>query len=150
MRQRSFAFSAFAAVALTAAAFAAPAGASLDAAAAQETAQAPLHQGAWSKKTYRAAGAWSIYAENGKTYVKLSSNFRTRNGPDLKIFLSPLAAADVNGGNATDGSVLIAPLASNAGEQVYEIPASVDLADYRSILIHCERFSKLWSAADLA
>ena len=141
--------SAFAAIGLSLAALSAPAFA--EKATAETQAQAEvLHNGQWAKKTYRASGDWTIYTESGKTYVKLSSDFRTRNAPDLKLFLSPRAAADANGDNATDGSVLILPLSSNRGEQVYEIPASVDLADYKSILIHCERFSKLWSAADLA
>lgn len=149
MRRLNLFFSAFAAVALTAAAFAAPAFTQYGAAAAEESMQA-LHKGTWTKKSFKASGEWSIYTEDGKTYVKLSSDFRTRNAPDLKIFLSPQAASETNGRNATDGAVLISPLSSNSGEQIYEIPASVDLADYQSILIHCERFSKLWSAADLA
>lgn len=149
MKRLNLFFSAFAAVALTAAAFAAPSFTQYGAAAAEEATQ-PLHKGAWTKKSFKASGEWSIYTEDGRTYVKLSSDFRTRNAPDLKIFLSPQAASETSNKNATDGAVLISPLSSNAGEQVYEIPASVNLADYRSILIHCERFSKLWSAADLA
>ena len=149
MKHLNVVFSALAAATLTVAAFAAPAFTQHGAAAAEETMQA-LHKGTWSKKSHKASGEWSIYTENGKTYVKLSSDFRTRNAPDLKIFLSPQAASDANGRNATNGAILISPLSSNAGEQVYEIPASVNLADYQSILIHCERFSKLWSAADLA
>lgn len=105
--------------------------------------------GEWTKKSFKSSGAWSIYTDGDKTFVKLSADFRTRNAPDLKIFLSPLPASKTNGRNATKGSVLIAPLSSNAGEQVYEIPAGVNLADFKSILIHCEQYSKLWSAADL-
>lgn len=149
MRPLNMFLSAFAAIALTAAAFAAPSFTHFGAAAAEESMQA-LDQGTWTKKSFKVSGEWTIYTENGATYVKLSSDFRTRNAPDLKIFLSPLSAAEANGRNATDGSVLIAPLTSNRGEQVYEIPASVDLSDYQSILIHCEQFSKLWSAADLS
>jgi hypothetical protein len=109
-----------------------------------------LYSGQWTKKSFKSSGTWEIYAEGGKTFVKLSSDFRTRNAPDLKIFLSPQAARDTNGRNATNGAVLISPLSSNSGEQVYEIPEGVDLAAYKSILIHCEQFSKLWSAADLS
>ena len=109
-----------------------------------------LYSGEWTKKSFKSSGAWEIYTADGKTYVKLSSDFRTRNAPDLKIFLSPLAASETNGRNATNGSVLIAPLTSNSGEQIYEIPESVDLASFKSILIHCEQYSKLWSASDLA
>lgn len=108
-----------------------------------------LYSGEWTKKTFKSSGTWSIYQEDGKTFVKLSSDFRTRSAPDLKIFLSPLAASDTTGKNATDGSYRVAELSSNAGEQIYEIPADVDLNDYQSILIHCEQYSKLWSASDL-
>lgn len=128
--------------------------AGLSSAAADETvlseaATEILFSGVWAKKSFKSSGEWSIYTEGGKTYVELSSDFKTRNAPDLKIFLSPLSTSETNGKNATDGSVLIAPLASNAGEQIYEIPEGVDLANYKSILIHCEQYSKLWSAADL-
>lgn len=109
-----------------------------------------LYSGEWTKKSFKVSGTWSIVKKDGKTYVKLSSDFRTRNAPDLKIFLSPLAASATNGGNATEGSVLVAPLTSNSGEQVYEIPDGVDIANFKSMLIHCEQYSKLWSAADLA
>jgi len=108
-----------------------------------------LHSGEWTKKTSKSSGGWTIYQDDGKTFVKLSSEFRTRNAPDLKIFLSPLSADEATGKNATDGAYLVAELSSNAGEQIYEIPDSVNLADYQSILIHCEQYAKLWSAADL-
>ncbi len=109
-----------------------------------------LFTGEWTKKSFKSSGTWEIYTENNKTYVKLSADFRTRGAPDLKIFLSPLAANKTNGRNATTDSVLIAPLSNNAGEQIYQIPDGVDLANFKSILIHCEQYSKLWSAADLA
>ncbi len=115
-----------------------------------EAAAETLYSGDWTKKSFKSSGTWEIYAEGGKTFVKLSSDFRTRNAPDLKIFLSPLPASETNGRNATNGSILVSPLSSNSGEQVYEIPEGVDLASFKSILIHCQQFSKLWSAADLA
>ena len=108
-----------------------------------------LASGSWTKKKFKSSGTWSIYEQGGKSFVKLSSDFKTRKAPDLKIFLSPLAAADTNGKNATDGSVMVSPLTANSGEQVYEIPEGVNIANYQSILIHCEAYSKLWSAADL-
>ena len=116
-----------------------------DASAAMET----LYTGVWTKKSFKSAGDWSIVKKDGKMFVQLSDDFRTRNAPDLKIFLSPHAAADATGKNATEGAVLVAPLSSNSGGQTYEIPAGVDLANFSSILIHCEAYSKLWSASNL-
>ena len=146
MRLQRALLSAVAAATLTTAFAAAPV-------AAQETAEAAseiLHSGEWTKKSFRSSGTWTIYTEGGSTYIKLSSDFKTRGAPDLKIFLSPLAPGDTNGRNATNGSVLVAPLSSNKGEQVYKIPANVNLSDFQSVLIHCEQYSKLWSAAALS
>ncbi len=139
-----------ASIGLAVAAAPAVAGQNLHLAMAEAAPSETLFAGDWTKKSFKSSGTWEIYAEDGVTYVKLSADFRTRNAPDLKIFLSPLAADKTNGRNATAGSVLVAPLTSNAGEQVYAIPDGVDLASFKSILIHCEQYSKLWSAADLA
>ncbi|MEM8954957.1 MAG: DM13 domain-containing protein [Verrucomicrobiota bacterium] len=105
--------------------------------------------GTWTSKAYEASGSWSIVEEGGKQYVVLSSDFSTKSAPDLKLFLSPTGLGEVNGKNATSGSVLVAKLKSNKGSQKYEIPAGVDLSRYKTILIHCEKFSKLWSGAAL-
>ena len=140
--------SALAATVLTAAAAAAPALAAQSSDAAQDASET-LHTGVWKKKTSKSSGEWSIVKEHGRTFVKLSDDFKTRKAPDLKIFLSPLSAAAANGKNATEGAVLISALSSHKGAQIYEIPAGVDLAAYKSILIHCEAYAKLWSAADL-
>ncbi|GJL95372.1 MAG: hypothetical protein DHS20C05_17770 [Hyphococcus sp.] len=108
-----------------------------------------LYSGEWTKKSFKSSGTWEIYSEDGKTLVKLSDDFRTRKAPDLKIFLSPLEASLTTGKNATEGSLLVAALSSNKGGQVYELPENTDLTAYKSILIHCEAYSKLWSAANL-
>ncbi len=147
MKNRPVFLSALAAAALTISAVAAPSFAEMTETAAAQS--EVLHSGVWTKKSFRSAGGWSIVREGDKTFIKLDEDFRTRGAPDLKIFLSPLAASETNGRNATDGSVLVAPLSSNKGAQVYEIPEDVDLADFASVLIHCQEFSKLWSAADL-
>ena len=136
-------------VAFTVATASAPAIAQAEDAAVETAGAEVLHEGSWTKKSFKVSGTWSIFEEDGKLYVKLSDDFKTRNAPDLKIFLSPLSASEANGGNATDGSLLISPLQSNKGGQVYEIPAGTDLDSFSSILIHCEQFSKLWSASDL-
>jgi len=69
----------------------------------------PLHSGAWTKKTQKIAGTWSM-----------------------------------------DKAVVISLLRSAEGAQTYEIPKKVDLDRYRSIAIHCEKYTKLWGAAALS
>lgn len=118
-------------------------------AAAAANAYKVLSSGSWSKKTYAAGGNWTLFSENGVTTVSLDSGFTTRKAPDLKIFLSPLSPGELSGRNATQGSLLISPLKSNSGAQSYTVPAGTDLSRYKTILIHCEAFSKLWSVSGI-
>lgn len=108
-----------------------------------------LHQGSWTKKGYAVEGQWKIVEDGGKHFVELDASFRTKNAPDLKLFLSPQNLDKVTGSNATQRTVLVAKLKSNKGAQRYEIPAGTDLEKFITLLLHCEKYSKLWSAATL-
>jgi hypothetical protein len=105
--------------------------------------------GDFVKKKYNIKGDWQILQQNGQTILRLSDDFKTKKGPDLKIFLSPQSIADVTGQTATQGSVLVSALTSNKGTQDYIIPSHVNLADFQSVLIHCEAFSVLWGGGEL-
>ena len=86
---------------------------------------------------------------DGSSVIRLSDDFRASNGPDLKIFLNPNRVADVTGTTATNGAVLVSRLEKNKGSYDYRIPAGVNLAEFGSVLIHCEAFSVLWGGADI-
>lgn len=100
--------------------------------------------GGWTDKQYSIKGDWSISKEGDKTILRLGDSFKTKGGPDLKLFLSKQSIDDVTGKTATDGSLLISRLDSRKGAQEYILPEGVDLNDYESLLIHCEQFSVLW------
>lgn len=117
--------------------------------ASAQDAETVIASGSWDKVSFKSSGTWSVVESGGSYFVELSSDFKTRNAPDLKIFLSPQSAGSLTGRNATDGAVLVSELSSNRGGQRYEIPAGVDVSDYTSIAIHCEQYSKLWSVSDL-
>lgn len=105
--------------------------------------------GSFEKSTFKIKGDWQIIQENGQTIFRVSEDFKTKNGPDLKLFLSPEAVGDVTGSTATNGAVRLGVLKSNKGSQDYIIPANIDLSQFGSILIHCEAYSKLWGGANL-
>ena len=44
----------------------------------------------------------------------------------------------------------MATLKGNIGSQNYELPADLDLARFRSVVIYCKRFSTVFSTAELA
>ncbi|MCH9651208.1 MAG: DM13 domain-containing protein [Deltaproteobacteria bacterium] len=108
-----------------------------------------LAQGEWTKKGYAIDGTWKIVQKGEEVFVVLSDDFSTKKAPDLKIFLSPQPLDGLNNRNATSASFLVAPLRSPKGGQEYLLPAGTNWKDYRSIAIHCEKYSKLWGGAAL-
>lgn len=108
------------------------------------------HQtGQFEKARYKIRGGWEITTVKGVTTITFDDSFKTRSGPDLKLFLSPKSVNAVNGKTAQNGAVKIGILKSNKGEQSYTIPPDIDLSDYKSVLIQCEAFSVLWGGFDI-
>lgn len=85
----------------------------------------------------------------GRRVLRLT-DFSTSNGPDVRVIL--VAASDVTDDAtvAKAGSVELGALKGTRGNQNYEIPASVDLAKYRSVTIWCNRFRVNFGTAPLA
>ena len=108
-----------------------------------EAVQEALPSGTFVKKKKSLAGGWEVVERDGNTYIVFSDDFKTSNGPDLKVFLSPTDIASVTGKTATDGSINIGELQKTKGAQEYLIPAEINLADYSSVLVHCEKYSIL-------
>ena len=108
-----------------------------------------LPSGDFVKKKKSIKGSWSVVQENGQTIIRFAGNFKTKNGPDLKIFLSPKTIKAVNGKTATAGSVNLGVLKSTSGTQDYIVPSGVNLADFNSVLVHCEAYSILWGGGAL-
>ena len=101
------------------------------------------------KKKNKINGNWSFKREDGKTYIIFYGNFKTKKGPDLEIFLSKKNIENVNSKNALIESIFIENLTSNKGEQKYLIPSSIDLSQYKSIIIHCKKYAVLWGGSSI-
>jgi hypothetical protein len=105
--------------------------------------------GDFVRKSKKLKGSWTVEQRGEKTFIVFADDFRAANGPDLKIFLSPKSIGDATGKNAVDGSLNIGELKKTKGTQEYEVPAGINLADYGSVLVHCEAYSVLWGGGDL-
>ncbi|MEL7541983.1 MAG: DM13 domain-containing protein [Pseudomonadota bacterium] len=110
---------------------------------------AELPSGTFVKKKKKLKGAWEVVQRGDKTFIVFAEDFRAANGPDLKIFLSPQTVSDVTGKTAINGAINIGELKATKGTQEYEVPAGVNLADFNSVLVHCEAYSVLWGGGDL-
>lgn len=111
--------------------------------------QETVASGTFEKKGFRVDGSWALVKQGNSMALQLDPQFATKNGPDLKFFLSPLPAGQVNGSNASEGALLIGELKTNRGSQTLQLPAGTDLSKYRSLVLHCEKYSKLWAASSL-
>ncbi len=108
-----------------------------------------VNEGTWVNKQYKIKGAWEIESRQGQTVIKFKDGFKTKGGPDLKIFLSKQDISDVTGKNATTNGIFISKLKNKKGDQEYVLPADIDINEYTSVLIHCEAFSVLWGGANI-
>jgi len=81
------------------------------------------------------SGSVKIYSENSQRKLVLE-NYSIENGPDLKVYLS-----------TTDALNTFVNLGNLNVETVYNIPASVDLNEYKYVLIHCQQYNHLFAIA---
>ena len=118
-------------------------------AAASETTPMTLASGAFHSNAHETKGTATVLDVGGGRRVLRLTDFATSNGPDVRVYL--VAAADVQDDATvkTAGFVELGPMKGNIGDQNYEIPATVDLASYRTVTIWCKRFSVNFGSAPL-
>ena len=101
----------------------------------------------WGKKSV--VGSWEIIKDQEQYFIVLGEDFSAKDGPDVKVFLSPMSANEVTGNNATEGSVLITEITRFKGQYRIAIPKNVNPDDFQSLVFHCEAYSKLWGTSSL-
>ncbi len=105
--------------------------------------------GKFVKNRYKLDGSWEIRNIGGQTEIRFSDDFKTKNGPDVKLFLSPRPISEVTAETLRENSFNIGVLKSNSGAQTYTVPNDLNLADYRSVVIHCEAYAVTWGGFDI-
>jgi hypothetical protein len=86
---------------------------------------------------------------NGQRVLRLDDDFRVTNGPDLYVYLSGHAAPRSSGDLHAAGDFEVAVLKGNIGGQNYELPAGLNVGNFRSVVIYCKRFTTVFSTAEL-
>ena len=100
-----------------------------------------IDSGSFSNGPYGSVSGKAKIYKTGSKYELALESFSSSNGPDLKVYLSK-EKQPVN-------FINLGSLKSTAGNQLYAIPASVNLNDYKYALIHCQQFDHLFGFADL-
>jgi hypothetical protein len=105
-------------------------------------------EGTFVARSHPAEGRAVVLSDGAQRFLRFE-DFATDNGPDLFVYLS--RGVDADGAEAAfdDDFVDLGRLKGNVGEQNYEVPADVDLAEFDTVVIWCRRFATAFGAADL-
>lgn len=107
-------------------------------------------EGTFHGVAHETRGTAAIYElPDGKRVLRLTG-FETSNGPDVHVFLGAAGDANDNDTVTNAGYVELGSLKGNIGDQNYEIPTDIKLADYHSVTIWCKRFGVNFGTAPLA
>lgn len=108
-----------------------------------------ISQGSFYPLAHRSSGeAIGYQLADGSRILRLQ-NFYVDNGPDLYVYLVPVDPVPNVSGSEIAGYVSLGKLKGNVGDQNYEIPADIDLSQYKSVVIWCQAFAVPFSAAPL-
>ncbi len=97
---------------------------------------------------HKGTGDVMVYRRADNSMLLRIDNFRVTAGPDLYIYLTKHAAPE-NTKHVKQGFLQVARLKSNTGTQEYEIASGTPLHEYNSVVVFCQLFGVLFSAARL-
>ena len=109
-----------------------------------------LAQGSFYSVIHSGAGQAVLYQLADGSRILRLQDFEVDNGPDLHVYLVPIDPVPSSVGEEIPGSVDLGALKGNIGDQNYEIPADLDLSQFKSVVIWCQPFRVPFSAAPLA
>jgi len=108
-----------------------------------------LAKGSFYNLVYLSSGEALVYQLADGSRILRFQNFSVDNGPDLYVYLVPIDPVPSDSGSEIAGSYNLGRLKGNVGDQNYEIPADLDLSQYKSVVIWCQAFAVPFSAAPL-
>jgi hypothetical protein len=108
-----------------------------------------LLQGSFYNVAHLGSGEALVYQLADSSRILRLQNFSVDNGPDLYVYLVPVDPVPSTSGSEIPGFHSLGRLKGNIGDQNYEIPADLDLSQYKSVVIWCQAFAVPFSAAPL-
>ena len=108
-----------------------------------------LAQGEFYNLAHEGQGRATIYELADSSRVLRFENFQVVNGPDLHVWLVPVDPVSDMVGKEIPGYVDLGTLKGNIGDQNYDLPADLDLNDFKSVAIWCQPFRVPFNAAAL-
>lgn len=96
---------------------------------------------------HKGSGTATLYEGPNGEYLLRLDDFAATNGPDLHVLLSanPTPVDHDSLGDYLD----LGSLKGNIGDQNYEIPAGIDVQQYKSVIVYCLPFQVIFATATL-
>jgi hypothetical protein len=107
-----------------------------------------LAAGSFHSVAHETRGTATVLEVDGKRVLRLT-DFATSNGPDVRVYLVAAGDASDNEAVTKAGFVELGKLKGNQGDQNYDVPAGLDLNQYRAVTIWCARFGVNFATAPL-
>jgi hypothetical protein len=92
-------------------------------------------------------GSVQIVMQNGKRYLKFDEEFQSDEGPDLFVLLHRQNSPKKY---QRGDYVSLGRLQKVSGKQMYKIPAGVNIAKFKSVVIWCRKFNATFGFAPLS
>ena len=111
-----------------------------------------LAEGKFITHEHATTGSVKILKYSDGSRILRIENLKTSNGPKLEVWLTDAPVIEgLDGWRMFDDGkyINLGALRGNIGSQNYSIPSEINLYDYSSISIWCERFSVSFGAAAL-
>ena len=108
-----------------------------------------LKKGEFKGLGHSGEGTATIYLLPDGTHVLRLESFKTSNGPDLHVVLTPHADPTNRTEVKEDGYIDLAKLKGNIGNQNYPLPAGTDPANFNAVVIYCNPFNVIFAVAPL-
>lgn len=108
-----------------------------------------LAQGSFYNLFHVGSGQALVYQLADGSRILRLQDFEVDNGPELHVYLFPNDPVTTSIGVDIPGSVDLGRLKGNIGDQNYEIPADLDLSQFKSVVIWCQPFKVTFIAAPL-
>jgi hypothetical protein len=108
-----------------------------------------LSRGSFYNLEHLSSGEAAVYQLADGARILRLQNFFVDNGPDLYVYLVPINPVPNASGSDIPGYYSLGRLKGNIGDQNYELPADLDLSQYKSVVIWCQAFAVPFAAAPL-
>ena len=100
-------------------------------------------------RAHKGAGKAQLIEKSDGSFEIQLSEFEVTNGPDLVLYVSSASSIEKST-DVTDSTwTNLGKLKGNKGDQIYNLPLDAKVEDVKSVVVWCEAFSVLFSAAPL-